>query len=113
MKNVFRAEVTGERTRVGPLEVKTGGGAGNGAGHIAIRPEDVKVLTGARPPEEANAFRGKVTGILDQGFTYEVLVGVGALTFRSLMTKKALFRKDIREGSDVFVCFSPDAVHRF
>ena len=82
-------------------------------GHIAIRPEDILIGPKALRSKTRNTFEGTVRSIIDQGFTYEVLVGVGGLTFRSLMTKKALFKKDIREGNDVFVYFPSDAVHRF
>ncbi|MBN2124857.1 MAG: TOBE domain-containing protein, partial [Deltaproteobacteria bacterium] len=113
MKNVFPAVFAGERTVVGGVEIRLGTRPGNNCGHIAIRPEDVKILVESPSEEGGNAFPGKVRGIVDQGFTYEVLVVVGDLTFRSLMTKKALFKKDIREGNPVFVSFPSDAVHCF
>jgi len=38
-----------------------------------------------------NSFKGKVTDVTDQGFYYEVSITVEAVTFKSLITKNALF----------------------
>jgi molybdate/tungstate transport system ATP-binding protein len=60
-----------------------------------------------------NSFRGIVTGILDQGFYYEVHLLVGAVTFKSLITKRSLFELKLHEGAEVFFSFKASAVHSF
>jgi molybdopterin-binding protein len=41
---------------------------------------------------------------------YEVHVQIAKLIFRSLLTKKSLMELRIREGTEVFLSFSPDSV---
>jgi molybdate/tungstate transport system ATP-binding protein len=111
MKNLFAARFKGTKALVGHLEVESGRPLPNGEGYIAIRPEDIvlskeKVLSSMR-----NQFLGRVTGIFDQGFYYEVQVQAGPVTFRSLLTKRSLFEMGIREGLEVFLSFKSMALH--
>jgi hypothetical protein len=51
--------------------------------------------------------------VTSQGFTYEVHVKTGEVTFKALVTKKALVGLEVREGLDLFVSFDAVSVHCF
>jgi len=54
-----------------------------------------------------------VTDVTDQGLYYEVSIKVEDVTFKSLITKNALFDLDIVEGSETFLSFKATAIHTF
>jgi molybdate/tungstate transport system ATP-binding protein len=95
------------------LEIELGRAPANSHGHIAIRPEDIVISRGPLSSSMRNSFRGVVTGVLDQGFYYQVHVQVGELKFNSLITKRSLFELDLQEGTDVFLSFKSTGVHIF
>jgi molybdate/tungstate transport system ATP-binding protein len=111
MKNLFAARFKGTKALVGHLEIETGRPLPNGEGHIAIRPEDIVLSTEKIPSSMRNQFPGRVTGIFDQGFYYEVHVLADAVNFKSLLTKRSLFEMGIREGKEIFLSFKAVALH--
>ncbi|MBW1779749.1 MAG: ABC transporter ATP-binding protein [Deltaproteobacteria bacterium] len=113
MKNLFRARFEGTKTFLGELEIDLGRAPDNKEGHIAIRPEDIVISRDAVSSGIRNRFTGKVVGVFDQGFTYEVHLKAGNAVFKSLITKKTLFQLGIREGEQVFFSFKETAVHNF
>ncbi len=113
MKNLFKARFDGTKTSLGELEIELGRAPDNGQGYIAIRPEDIVISREAFSSGIPNRFKGKVVGVLDQGFTYEVHLRAGDAVFKSLITKKSLFQLAIREGEEVFFSFNETAIHNF
>jgi molybdate/tungstate transport system ATP-binding protein len=111
MKNLFPACFKGTKALIGHLEVESGRALPNGEGHIAIRPEDIVLSKERIASSMRNQFIGKVTGIFDQGFYYEVHVLADPVTFKSLVTKRSLFEMGIREGLEVFLSFKSTAIH--
>lgn len=81
--------------------------------HLAIRPEDITINTKPLSSSPTNTFSGVVSAVANRGFTYEVHVRTGTLTFVSLITKKALIDMGIKEGLSVLVSFDDSAVHTF
>jgi len=111
MKNLFEArfqdgaaEVCGIRMRINEAPEKH-------HRYVAIRPEDITVARSFLPSTHENAFTGVVTSITSQGFTYEVHVKAGTVTFKALVTKKSLVDLGLREGLDVLVSFDRVSVH--
>jgi molybdate/tungstate transport system ATP-binding protein len=111
MKNLFAARFNGTRAFIGNLEIESAGPLPKGHGHIAIRPEDIVLSTERIASSMRNQFLGRVTGIFDQGFYYEVHVLADAFTFKSLLTKRSLFEMGIREGMEIFLSFKASALH--
>ena len=111
MKNLFTARFNGTRAFIGNLEIESAGPLPKGYGHIAIRPEDIVLGTERIASSMRNQFLGRVTGIFDQGFYYEVHVLADAFTFKSLLTKRSLFEMGIREGMEIFLSFKASALH--
>jgi len=81
--------------------------------HVAIRPEAITVGKAPFSPNRENTFPGVVSAIASQGFTYEVHIRTGALTFKALVTQKSLLDLGLREGLEVFISFDPASVHTF
>jgi molybdate/tungstate transport system ATP-binding protein len=113
MKNLFASNFKDTSAVVQGLEVELGREPANRRGYIAIRPEDIVISRDALTSSMRNSFRGVITGMLDQGFYYEVHVRAGNLTFKSLITKRSVFELELQEGNDVFLSFKSAAVHTF
>ncbi len=113
MKNIFKARFNGAHTALGDLEIKLDKPHGNGQGHIAIRPEDIELSKNDFREKPDNTFKGKVVGILDQGFTYEVHIQADHTVFKSLVTKRDLFQLALQEEEIIFIAFKASAVHSF
>ncbi|AOY58408.1 MULTISPECIES: ABC transporter ATP-binding protein [Desulfococcus] len=112
MKNLFRANFVDTKAFAKSVEVTLAKKPAQDSRYIALRPEDVAVSLNA--PESSggkNCYKGTVMGIVDQGFSYEIHTAVGALTFKSLMTKRLLFELSIKEGKEVYLAFDASAVH--
>ena len=113
MKNLFAAQYKGTKAIVDDVEIELGREISNTHGYIAIRPEDIVISRKSLTSSMRNSFRGKVTGVIDQGFSYEVHVQVGQISFKSLITKRSLVELDIHEGSEVMLSFKSAAIHNF
>jgi len=113
MKNLFPVRFQGTAADMENLEIELGRKPANSRGYIAIRPEDIVISREALASSMRNSFRGVVTGILDQGFYYEVHLLVGTVTFKSLITKRSLFELKVHEGAEAFLSFKASAVHSF
>ncbi len=113
MKNLFTARFRGTRAAINGLEVELGRSPENGHGYIAIRPEDIVLSREKLHSSMRNSFRGTVTDVTDQGLYYEVSIAVEGVTFKSLITKSALFDLEMGEGSEIFLSFKATAIHTF
>jgi molybdate/tungstate transport system ATP-binding protein len=113
MKNLFAAHFEDTKAVVQGLEVELGREPANSRGYIAIRPEDIVISREPLASSMRNSFRGVVTGLVDQGFYYEVHVRAGTVTFKSLVTKSSVFELELQEGNDVFLSFKSAAIHTF
>ena len=113
MKNLFTASFHDTKAAINGLEVELGRSPDNGHGYIAIRPEDVVLSRTELHSSMRNSFRGRVTDVTDQGLYYEVSVTIEAVTFKSLITKSALFDLEVSEGSETYLSFKATAIHTF
>jgi molybdate/tungstate transport system ATP-binding protein len=113
MKNLFHAEFRGTTALVSDLKIELGVTPNNHHGYIAIRPEDIVISRQRFSSSMRNSFPAVVTGIIDQGFYYEVRVQSAAVTFKSLITKSSLIELELRETADVIISFKAAAVHSF
>lgn len=113
MKNLFTASFQDTKALINGLEVELGRTPEDGHGYIAIRPEDVVLSRRKLYSSMRNSFRGKVTDITDQGLYYEVSIFVDGVTFKSLITKSALFDLEVGEGSYIYLSFKSTAIHTF
>ncbi|MBN2255650.1 MAG: TOBE domain-containing protein, partial [Deltaproteobacteria bacterium] len=86
---------------------------GNSHGYIAIRPEDIVISRERLASSMQNSFTGKVIGVIDHGFFYEIQIVLNGVTFRSLITKRSFFEMGILEGIDIAFAFKSTAIHYF
>jgi len=113
MKNIFQARFNGTQISLRDLKIKVAETPGNGRGYIAIRPEDVEIREKAFESNTDNIFRGRIVGIFNQGFSYEVHIQVGRTVFKSLVTPKNRYQLALEEGQELFLTFNAAAVHTF
>jgi molybdate/tungstate transport system ATP-binding protein len=113
MKNLFSAQYKGTKAIVDDVEIELGREISNTHGYIAIRPEDIVISRKSLTSSMRNSFQGKVTGVIDQGFSYEVHVRVGQIFFKSLITKRSLVELNISEGMEIVLSFKSTAIHNF
>jgi len=111
MKNLFEAKFQDGAANVCGIRMRMNEAPEKHHRYVAIRPEDITVARNTFPSTHENTFPGLVTSITSQGFTYEVHVKAGPVTFKALVTKKSLVTKEIREGLEVLVSFDPTSVH--
>jgi molybdate/tungstate transport system ATP-binding protein len=113
MKNLFAVGFQGTKAIVDDLAIELGRSPDNSHGYIAIRPEDVVLSRKKLHSSMRNSFMGRVTDVTDQGLYYEVSIAVEGVTFKSLITKSALFDLEIDEGTDIYLSFKSTAIHTF
>jgi len=111
MKNLFEARFQDGAADVGGITLRLSDSPESLHRYVAIRPEDITVARNVLPAAPENTFPGLVTSMTSHGFTYEVHVKAGMVTFKALVTKKSLVNREIREGLEVFISFDPTAVH--
>jgi molybdate/tungstate transport system ATP-binding protein len=113
MKNLFEARFQNGAASIQGHRVLLGRQPDHHHRHVAIRPEDITVRRNSFPLNPGNTFPGVVSTVAGQGFTYEVHVKSGALTFKALVTKKSFVDLGLREGLAVCISFDPASVHTF
>jgi molybdate/tungstate transport system ATP-binding protein len=113
MKNCIPVEFRGTSAASEGLTIETGRAWGKERGYIAVRPEDIVISRGPLNSSMRNSFQGKVAGVHDRGFFYEIVVMVGDTSFTSLITKSTLFDLGIQEGMSIWISFKSTAVHGF
>jgi len=113
MKNIFEGQFRDNRFLVQDVEIMIDRKLDTSKGHIAIRPEDILIGPKVMRSNTRNTFEGRVKNIIDQGFTYEVHVGVRGVVFKSLITKKGLYKMGIQEGDNIPIAFKSASIHSF
>ena len=113
MKNILPAVFNGRAAKVGALAIEIPYAHHNSSGYIAVRPEDIVVSRGPLESSMRNSFAGMVSGIIDQGFLYEVHIRVSDVVFKSLVTKGAALELGLDIGTAVQLSFKSSAVHIF
>jgi len=113
MKNLFKASFSGTYAMASSLRVEIGRSVDPSSHYLAIRPEDIVLSREKFSSSMRNNFSGTVVKINNQGFYYEIDVGVEDISFKSLVTKGALIELGLEEASPVYVSFKASAVHIF
>jgi len=111
MKNLFPAQFRSGKACIGDLEITLGRVPDNGVTHVAIRPEEIVLLSKAAALNKANNVSGVVKGIMEYGFFSEVQVAVQQVIFRAVISNKTILEQGIQDGEPVTLSFEPDTVH--
>ncbi len=113
MKNIFKATFQDSMADLGGIKMRLDRPLDKNDGYVAIRPEDIRVAKNPFPPSQLNSFSGIVTAVVNHGFTYEIQVKTGSITFKVLITKKVWVDLRIREEINVFVSIDASSIHSF
>jgi len=113
MKNLFEAKFNGTQAVLSDLKIEIGRVVDLPSNYVAIRPEEIVISLDKISSSMRNSFQGKIMGINNHNFYYEVIVNVNDVPFTGLVTKGALVELGIEEGKMVYVSFKASAVHVF
>jgi len=114
MKNVYSAEFEGKMAHFDALSCALEHTPALGAEYLALRPEDIELYPrGAKIPEHFAHFSGKLVGIQDLGFVFELAAQVAGLEFRTILDRKRMLASSLCPGDEVQIAFPPSAVHCF
>lgn len=115
MKNILHARFSGGSATAGNLNIVLGEHppADRNEGYIAVRPEDIVLSAEPLSSSMQNSFKGRVSGLIDRGFVFEVAIKCGTHDFTSLVTKGSVASLNIRPGTDICFSFKASAIHLF
>ncbi|MGB9608480.1 MAG: ATP-binding cassette domain-containing protein [bacterium] len=82
-----------------------------GEAYATIRPEAITLQKEQSP--QKNGLKGKISGILDQGHFYKIIVDIGDSEVVSMLTRPAMRKSKLKEGDEVYVYLDPSAIHTF
>lgn len=77
---------------------------------VYVKPEDIIVSTEPLQSSARNVFKGKITGIIDDGSIVQLTVDAEK-KFSVQITKKSLTEMNLNVGSEVYLTFKASAVH--
>lgn len=113
MRNLFRAALGGDRAQVASLDLSLGRTVNGRQGHVAVRPENVRI----RPPEAdtdgggINRFRASVSKIVHMGFHCQVAIDTNSVRLEAHVTTSTVLGMGLAEGDQVTVCIEPEHIH--
>ncbi|MBN1849012.1 MAG: ABC transporter ATP-binding protein [Deltaproteobacteria bacterium] len=113
MKNIFPASFNGKTALIDRIPIELANNPDMRCRYIAIRPEDIVISREKMVSSMRNSLRGKITNVIDQGFTYEVHADVMGVMFKALITRNALIQLDVQKNAEIFVSFKASSVHCF
>ena len=113
MKNFFAVTFRGEKVSINGLEIDVGGIPSDHYSHVAIRPEDIVISTERFQSSMRNTFAGTITGLIDRGLYYEVLIDSSGVPFKAILTKRSLVELGLRDGLDIYFSFKATALSCF
>lgn len=79
--------------------------------YATIRPEAVRLHSNGSFPN--NNLKGRISGIMDQGHFYKIMVDIGGQEVVSLITRPAMRKSGFKEGQEIYVYLDPSAIHTF
>ncbi len=111
MKNIIRARFKGNQAIIGQTAINLADQPRPENRFIAIRPENIVVSHEALSSSMRNSIKGRISAVIDHGFTYEVQIAAPGLLLKSIITKSALIDLRLAEGLEVYASFKASAVH--
>jgi ABC-type Fe3+/spermidine/putrescine transport system ATPase subunit len=112
--NFFDGRRTGAVVDTGRRKIKVmqNGAAAGGAVSLSIRPENVEVFNKKPIPpvvEPMNLFTGRIDVVVFQGAAVRLLVHMDGEEIISDIIEKEFQHRDLKQGDEIYVYFSPDA----
>jgi len=113
MKNIFFVRFKKNRALINGLTIQLPRDMQESEGFLAIRPEDIIISRKVIKSSARNNFQGFVKEIINQGFLFEIHIGVGEAEFKALITPNALVELELKRGTNVSIAFKSTAIHIF
>lgn len=111
--NVFSATFRGRQARVGPAAFHVADPPDRGAGHMAIRPEDIRIHRPPGPGSAANVLSGRIRDMADHGPYGEMSVQTEELVFKVTLPRRELIDFYNAPPAEIFIEIPPDRIHTF
>jgi molybdate/tungstate transport system ATP-binding protein len=110
MKNLYPVTCSGTTARAGELEICLGRAA-SGRAWLAIRPEELVLSSTPLSSSMQNSFSGQVTALRGHGFSHEIDLVAGGLTFTAAITSRSFLELNPEIGTRLYLSFKATAVH--
>jgi molybdate/tungstate transport system ATP-binding protein len=111
MHNIFSAEFQGLESRLGLHTLRLASPPASTAGHVAFRPEDVKLNTGDKTNQQQNSVPGVVTSVMHQGIFSHVHIQSKDLQLRALAPTSQIVQMNLSPGKPVQCVIAPRSLH--
>jgi len=116
MHNIYPATFVGPMARLGANTLRLASPMSSGSGHVAFRPEDVALLTGAmnsdnRDDEEVNTLSGSVTSVQHQGVFSDLRLQSQDLKIRAIVPTSQVVQMKLSPGKPVQYQIAPRNLH--
>ena len=112
MKNVFPCRVSGDRAEVEGITLRTSGISDPGHTHLALRPEEIDVVTDGHAAPE-NVLEGSIAELDCEGFYFRVGIRVGEVIFRAFWTRRTVKDNSLSRERPIRIGIPARAVHTF
>lgn len=108
MKNIFPATFAGNLAKVDKWVFQVNG---PGHGHIAIRPEHIKIMIPPCQGQAPNLFEGHIDRVSNQGVYADVVVDLFGLQVQTIVPVGELHSMNLSSGCPVFISIDPRDIH--
>jgi len=112
MKNIFPAEISGDRAEINGLVFSIPAGKEN-CSYIAVRPEDVRLSREPFASGTLNCFDVRVDGVMMHGAYCEIRVVSAKVPFSAFLSSLEWMRMHLNKSDRIYMAFDPSAVHAF
>ncbi|MFO7837907.1 MAG: ABC transporter ATP-binding protein [Desulfosalsimonadaceae bacterium] len=109
--NIFAAEFTDTRALIRGTALTLPQTPSGKKGYIAVRSEDIRILSGQSESGEKTLLRGKIKVITDLGPYGEVVVITPAAAFTVMLPRRELLALYEKTPAEVLLHIPPDAIH--
>ena len=111
--NVFSAAFKGSRAQVENLAFQLAEPPVPGAGHIAVRPEDIRINRPPGPGSAANVLSGRIRDMADHGPYGELSIQTDELAFKVTLPRHELIDFYNAPPGEVLIEIPPERIHTF
>lgn len=111
MHNLYEAVFNGSNTLVGCQALTLATPVNKKSGHLAFRPEDVKLHANARTGGVLNPLSGVIESILHQGIFSDIRIRSEMLRFRVLAPTSQVVQMNLSPGKHVLCSIDPESIH--
>jgi molybdate/tungstate transport system ATP-binding protein len=114
MKNIFPCQANSNSVSLEKITLQTNGRHNPQATHLAIRPEEINLVTSpSNHSGYENILQGRLKRLDCQGFYFKVTIEICDREFQAIWTRQTVNTHGLCPGKKVTIGFSAKAVHTF